>query len=175
MCNKRMRSLISSFACIIICLITVSFVKRLFLIAPGCEYSRLVRETTGAPYATAAYKDCRYCIENCEFKGDAYNLLYISGWEVTRKDDHFRRDASAILLKSDSCQYEITVYRAKRTDVYFVDQSKNHPDDPYVGFFTYIPEASIERGEYKVGIIIGNKNKRVVWSDLTVSFKSDRG
>ena len=147
-------------------LVLIVWLASLIKLEPQCAYESLVRKVENPSYVQANL-DYRYALEEVTFVGDAFDLIRISGWEVSRKGDLFVQDTKALILQSDEHTYTVQCYEKERIDLYYLDPYKTKSK---AGFFTYIPSDVVEKGTYNLGILLENE-EQVIWTKEIINIE----
>ena len=175
--SKRKKTLISLLSAAMVAIGLGAFLVQLFNIEPSCSYSRYVHETDTGNYPVVEEIDqYRYGIDYCDYVRDAdgnifdyFGLIQIAGWEVSNQGEIWGTSMEGILLESDDHAYRVDTEMRKKTDIPYLDQSDPENKSLNVAFFTYIPQDSLQSGNYRVGIIIlESKKQKVLWTENTV-------
>ena len=149
---------------LVTCLL-IGFIHYLMQSEIKCSYDAFVEEISLDTYQEADDNSYHYSIDEISYMNDYFYLTKISGWAVARSGKNFTKGTEALLLRSKNYTYKIDIIEMERPDVSFASTK----EDTKVGFFTYIPYASLKRGSYSLGILINiNDTSQIIWTDSTL-------
>ena len=150
------------------CLAAAALLVWVFASMGKCPYARNISKVDVG--ALSAIEDSVYICDIEEAavdQADPFELAKIRGWIVEPKGEYYGVAAAKLLLYSDSAAYSVKVFREKRADVIYMDQSDPDSRELNVGFTAYFSIDEIEKGEYTIGFLVkdGTGERAVLTSD----------
>ena len=147
----------------------IIFLVHLYNGSSSCSFAKTVELVSSDTYSSAD-GTYQYALEQKSINtDDPFQIAPVEGWLV-RKDSYYYKPVEAkLLLQAEDRCYTVRLYTKKRADICYLDQSDPKSQDLAAGFFARFPVRSLEKGVYKIGLLVSeNGAPAVIWMKDTL-------